>query len=692
MKTPFRLIASLLFLVPSFAAAQNASPNVTASVVAPSSLTCSAAFNSTISLTGFDVSDPGVADIMFVLDESGSIASADFQREKQFAQSMINSLMTTTGGARVGIVQFSGDARLTFALSSNKAAATNFINSMYQRGGSTCIGCGVQLAQQHITQQQRPQATKFMIVLTDGQNNVNTGTFATVINQAKNAGTKLLAIGVGSSVSAQEINQIASVIPGVQTAFFTPDFASLTTIVNSLTAAIVSPGATDITVDVAVEPRFPAPTANATAGTVQVLGSHVVWTLPSLGAQTHSLTLQHQHDGAGQGSLQIFSATYADEQNHAVTVEPPFTNVTGCNTAPFANAGIDQVVALSGSPTTSVTLNGGGSTDDGLTQPLTYSWIGGGVTASGVSPTVTLSHGTHQFTLTVSDGEFTDSDDVTISVVDPTAPVITQTVTGTLGNNSWYTSNVAVSFTTADPESGVTSSSGCGATTVAADTIGQALTCTATNGAGASSSETVNVKRDATAPVLTAPGAMTAEATSAAGAIVSYPAPTAIDATSGVAGAASCSPASGSLFAIGVTPVTCSAIDNAGNTGSASFTVTVGDTTAPVIGSVSPSTSSLAPANHKMVAVTVAASATDAVSSAACTITSATSNEPDNGLGDGDTANDIVITGPLSVNLRAERSGQGSGRIYTIAITCTDAAANAAPSSTTVSVAKGNGR
>jgi hypothetical protein len=107
---------------------------------------------------------------------------------------------------------------------------------------------------------------------------------------------------------------------------------------------------------------------------------------------------------------------------------------------------------------------------------------------------------------------------------------------------------------------------------------------------------------------------------------------------------------------------------------------------------VSPSTSSLAPANHKMVAVTIAASATDAISSVACSITSATSSEPDNGLGDGDTANDIVITGPMSVNLRSERSGQGSGRIYTIAVTCTDAAGNAATSSTTVAVAKNNGR
>ena len=47
-------------------------------------------------------------------------------------------------------------------------------------------------------------------------------------------------------------------------------------------------------------------------------------------------------------------------------------------------------------------------------------------------------------------------------------------------------------------------------------------------------------------------------------------------------------------------------------------------------------------------------------------LVSVTSNEPDNGLGDGDTANDIVIVDDLTVKLRAERSGTGNGRIYTL--------------------------
>jgi hypothetical protein len=41
----------------------------------------------------------------------------------------------------------------------------------------------------------------------------------------------------------------------------------------------------------------------------------------------------------------------------------------------------------------------------------------------------------------------------TYNIVDPSPPVITKVVTGTEGNNGWYTSNVSVDWTVNDPES-----------------------------------------------------------------------------------------------------------------------------------------------------------------------------------------------------------------------------------------------
>lgn len=82
---------------------------------------------------------------------------------------------------------------------------------------------------------------------------------------------------------------------------------------------------------------------------------------------------------------------------------------------------------------------------------------------------------------------------------DTTPPVVTPTISGTLGNNGWYVSDVTVSWTAAGPESPITSTSGCGPTTINYDTAGTTLTCTATS-AGGTSSESVTIKRDATAP------------------------------------------------------------------------------------------------------------------------------------------------------------------------------------------------
>jgi HYR domain len=86
---------------------------------------------------------------------------------------------------------------------------------------------------------------------------------------------------------------------------------------------------------------------------------------------------------------------------------------------------------------------------------------------------------------------------------------------------------------------------------------------------------------DTTPPSIAVTGGTTAEATGPAGAVVNYTV-SATDLVDGVV-TPTCSPAAGTTFAIGATPVTCSASDAHGNLGTLSFTVTVQDTTPPVI-------------------------------------------------------------------------------------------------------------
>lgn len=78
---------------------------------------------------------------------------------------------------------------------------------------------------------------------------------------------------------------------------------------------------------------------------------------------------------------------------------------------------------------------------------------------------------------------------------------------------------------------------------------------------------------DRTPPVLTLPAPMEIDATSPDGAAVAFSA-TAMDAVDGAV-AVSCTPASGSLFPVGTTAVTCSAVDAHGNAATGSFPITV---------------------------------------------------------------------------------------------------------------------
>src|SRR5262249_25449685 len=115
------------------------------------------------------------------------------------------------------------------------------------------------------------------------------------------------------------------------------------------------------------------------------------------------------------------------------------------------------------------------------------------------------------------------------------------------------------------------------------------------------------------------------------------------------------------------------------------------DTTPPVLTAASlASSADLWPPNHRMVPITVTATAADACWPTVAAITCvATSNEPDSGCGSGDQPGDVQPAtqtlsdthgGSMVFNLRAERCASGSGRIYSINCSAVDGSGNASPS------------
>jgi len=129
-------------------------------------------------------------------------------------------------------------------------------------------------------------------------------------------------------------------------------------------------------------------------------------------------------------------------------------------------------------------------------------------------------------------------------------------------------------------------------------------------------------------------------------------------------------------FPAGTNEVSVGVTDDGENIVMCSSTVLVQDTTPPSIQSIVVTPNLLWPPNHKLRPVRVVVRATDVCGPVHWRITDVTSNEPEDGLGDGNTSSDWLICGPTKALLRAERSGQGTGRVYTLNVEVSDMSHN----------------
>ena len=128
-------------------------------------------------------------------------------------------------------------------------------------------------------------------------------------------------------------------------------------------------------------------------------------------------------------------------------------------------------------------------------------------------------------------------------------------------------------------------------------------------------------------------------------------------------------------LALGTHTITLKVTDATAQTATDEVVIQVVDTTPPVV-SLRSNPASLWPPNHKLVDVH-ADLLVQECGPYTVTLESVTSNESDNGLGDGDTVGDIqgaaLGTADYDLKLRAERAGGGSGRVYTVVYKVVDA-------------------
>ena len=227
-----------------------------------------------------------------------------------------------------------------------------------------------------------------------------------------------------------------------------------------------------------------------------------------------------------------------------------------------------------------------------------------------------------------------------------------------------------------------------------------ALKVTDKAGQSSTASTTVSVV-DTAPPVLDCVAALApAECQGAGGAYVAVTA-TARDVCGGVTVTNDHTPngadASGP-YLLGTTPVGFTATDASGHQAACTSSVTVRDTQPPTL-TLHTDPTTLWPPNHEMVPVHVSWEALDLCDgSAAVSLVSVTSSEPDDAAGnnDGATTGDIqgAATGRSDSDLllRSERDGKSSGRVYTLTYRATDRSGNATPAIATVTVPHDQGQ
>ena len=184
------------------------------------------------------------SDIVFLLDESGSVASSDFALGVDFIGSIIDSFDNVGSGplqTRFGLSLFATNYRPFFFLStySTKSDYLSALASVSQSAGSTFLGDALNgLAQDQLTEARglRPEEDgiqRLVIVLTDGLSHDSVSTPAA--NVRTNRNTAIYAIGIGNYNLAQ-LHSIVS-HPIEYHTLLLDDFDELTDFVGDLVAS-----------------------------------------------------------------------------------------------------------------------------------------------------------------------------------------------------------------------------------------------------------------------------------------------------------------------------------------------------------------------------------------------------------------------------------------------------------------------
>ncbi|XP_061885754.1 collagen alpha-6(VI) chain isoform X2 [Entelurus aequoreus] len=148
-----------------------------------------------------------VADVVFIIDESGSIGTTNFQLVRTFLHSVVSGLDVGPSKVRVGIVMFSDKAFAPVYLDTfrDKNETLSFLNILPYNGGGTNTGAALNFTREHVFTQKRGSrkdkgVQQVAVVITDGKSQDDVSNAAANLRRA---GVTIYTVGVKNANHAQ---------------------------------------------------------------------------------------------------------------------------------------------------------------------------------------------------------------------------------------------------------------------------------------------------------------------------------------------------------------------------------------------------------------------------------------------------------------------------------------------------------
>ena len=176
-----------------------------------------------------------MVDLVFIVDSSGSITSANYNKIKYFMYSIANALNISESGAHAAVVIYSdvAEVAMTFNDHEDILSFKKAVYTLRHIKDYTRIDLGLKAAYSKLFASSdggaRPHVKKIAFILTDGQQSTDkNGVKASVAEAARpliESGIRTISVGIGSEVDNKELR---SMVVRDEDVIMAPNFDELT--------------------------------------------------------------------------------------------------------------------------------------------------------------------------------------------------------------------------------------------------------------------------------------------------------------------------------------------------------------------------------------------------------------------------------------------------------------------------------